>query len=52
MSGQAFSLEEQINHKVAYIQQHMSQQPIAIIGHSIGENKLAACPKIGNAALV
>lgn len=39
IAGQAFSLQEQINHKVAYIYQHMSQQqPIAIIGHSIGEN--------------
>ncbi|KAL3132467.1 hypothetical protein ABBQ32_009017 [Trebouxia sp. C0010 RCD-2024] len=35
--NKAFSLQEQIDHKVAYIYQHMSQQqPIAIIGHSIG----------------
>ncbi|KAL0034922.1 hypothetical protein WJX79_000653 [Trebouxia sp. C0005] len=36
---QAFSLGEQIEHKVAYIQQHLSgvqSAPIAIIGHSIG----------------
>lgn len=38
---QAFSLGEQIDHKVAYIQQHLSgvqSAPIAIIGHSIGES--------------
>ena len=39
--GQAFSLGEQIDHKVAFIQQHLSgmqSAPIAIIGHSIGES--------------
>ena len=38
--GQAFSLQEQICHKVAYVRQHMTAQPdapIAIIGHSIGK---------------
>ena len=38
---QAFSLGEQIEHKVAYIQQHLSgvqSAPVAIIGHSIGES--------------
>ena len=47
MAGQAFSLDEQISHKVAYVQQHMSGQrsaPIAIIGHSIGEKYVVACP--------
>jgi len=42
---QAFSLGEQIDHKVAYIQQHLSgvqSAPIAIIGHSIGESCTAA----------
>ena len=37
---QAFDLQEQIQHKIAYVQQHMSAQqsaPLAIIGHSIGE---------------
>ena len=42
---QAFSLGEQIEHKVAYIQQHLSgvqSAPIAIIGHSIGESCILA----------
>ena len=39
LTGQVFSLQEQIHHKIAYVQQHMKAQPdapIAIIGHSIG----------------
>ena len=40
---QAFSLQEQIDHKVAYIQQHLSgagRGPVAIIGHSIGDLRI------------
>lgn len=47
MTGQAFSLQEQIYHKVAYVQQHMSAQPsapIAIIGHSIGNEHSCTLP--------
>lgn len=47
MTGQAFSLQEQIYHKVAYVQQHMSAQPsapIAIIGHSIGNERSCTLP--------
>lgn len=54
LTGQAFSLKEQIHHKVAYVQQHMTAQPdapIAIIGHSIGKNMFAHSQKVSNATL-
>ncbi|KAG8374051.1 hypothetical protein BUALT_Bualt11G0090700 [Buddleja alternifolia] len=37
-SGRLFSLQEQINHKISYIEQELQdvEQPIVLVGHSIG----------------
>ena len=43
---QAFSLQEQISHKVAYVMEHLSgtqAAPIVLIGHSIGMADIPSC---------